>query len=107
MLKTVPRFGTLWEEAEREITKLGFELIHKNMSYEELANLVKSGVPVIASIGIEHKEKNVGHVGVIVDIENDSIVFHDPEKGIVTFGKRRFLELWDERKNKAGYLKKV
>ena len=107
LLKTTPRFGTIWGEAEREIKKLGFELKHKNMPYEELENLVKSGVPVIASIDIESEDENVGHVGVVVDVENDSVVFHDPEKGIVTFSRERFSGLWKERRYKAGYLKKI
>ena len=107
LLKTTPRFGTLWEEAEKEIKKLGFELKHKNMSYEELVNLMKSEAPVIVSIDIEYKEKNIGHAGVVVGVKNDSVVFHDPEKGIVAFDKERFLELWNKRRNKAGYLKKI
>lgn len=108
LLKTTPRFGTLWEEAEKEIRNIGFELKHKrHTSYEELTNLVKSEIPVIASVDIESEDENVGHVGVVVAIENDTIVFHDPGKGIVTLNRDRFLELWGKRKNKAGYIKKL
>lgn len=105
LLKTTPGYGTLWEIAEREIKSIGFELKHKrHMSYEELANIVKSGMPVVVSIDIEHERKNIGHAGVVVDIKNDMIVIHDPEKGIITYGRMQFLELWNRRRNKAGYL---
>ncbi len=108
LLKTTPEVGAIWDIAEDEIKKLGFELKRKkHMSYEELTNLVKSGVPVIVSIDIEYKEKNVGHAGVVVDIENKTITFHDPEKGIITFDGMEFLELWNKRKNIAGYLQKI
>ena len=108
LLKTTPLYGTIWEIAEREIKIIGFDLEHKmHMSYDELTNLVKSGIPVIASIDIKSEDENIGHVGVVVDIGNDSIVFHDPEKGIVTFHRERFLEMWNKRRNKAGYIKKI
>ena len=108
LLKTAPRFGTLWKIAEKEIKKLGFELKYKmHMPVDELTNLVKSEIPVIASIDAEYEEKNIGHVGIVVDIGNNTIVFNDPEKGIITFDKTNFLELWNKRKNIAGYIEKI
>lgn len=106
LLKTTPAHGTIWEIAEKEIKAIGFELRHKShMPYEELVHLIKElGVPVIVSIDIEHEKKNVGHVGVIVDIENDTIMFHDPEKGIITYKREEFSTLWGKRRNKAGYI---
>ncbi|MBI2547163.1 MAG: C39 family peptidase [Candidatus Aenigmarchaeota archaeon] len=108
LLKATPVHGTIWEIAEREIKAIGFELIHKrHMSYDELANLVKLGIPVIVSIDIEQEKKNMGHVGVVTDIRNDTVVFHDPERGIVTYKKMELLRLWNKRRNKAGYLKPI
>jgi len=106
LLKTTPVHGTIWEIAEREIKAIGFELIHKNhMAYEELVHLTKElGIPVIISIDIEHGKKNVGHVGVVVDIEDDAIVLYDPKKGITTYNREEFLGLWSKRRNKAGYI---
>jgi len=108
LCKTTPLFGTIWEIVEDEIKNLGFEFIwKKNMELNDLENLIKSGVPVIVSLDIEVKEVHRGHVAVVVDIIEDSVVINDPEKGeCLNISKEHFLELWEARKNLGGYLKK-
>lgn len=109
LCKTTPTFGTIWEIVENEIKSLGFEFIwKKDMRFEELEKLVKSNIPIIVSLDIEVKEVHRGHVAVVVDVTENSVVINDPEKGeCLSMSKEQFLELWKTRKNLGGYLKKI
>lgn len=106
LLKTTPSFGTLWIEAQKNIRKIGFELVWKKFwNLEELNSLIKQSIPVI--VGVKSKSDD-NHAVVLVNISENYVTLVDPEYGeSVSMDKTNFLELWNKRENIAGYIKKV
>ena len=78
LLKTTPSFGTIWDVAEKEIRRIGFELQWKMYwKVEEVISLISQDTPVIA--GIWSKEEADKHAVVVVAISEKYVTLIDPE----------------------------
>lgn len=107
LLKTTPSFGTIWEEAEREIKRIGFEIVWKKFwDIEELNHLINISIPVI--VGLKRIGEIHGHAVVVVEISDDHVIVADPQIGDTTNLKKEvFLDIWNGRERIAGYIKKI
>lgn len=107
LLKTTPSYGTIWDYAEREIKRIGFELVWKKFwNLDNIVSLVKQSIPVI--VGVKREGEIHGHAMIVVDISERYVEVADPQNGeLVTLHKEDFLELWTGRANIAGYIKKI
>ena len=104
LLKTTPSYGTIWDIAEKEIRRIGFELKWKTYwKLEELVPFISQSTPIIAGVWLSEDADK--HAVVILNMSENFVTFIDPEYGkLVNMDKTEFLNLWGRRKNIGGYI---
>ncbi len=106
LLKTTPSFGTIWDEAQREIKRIGFELVwRKQWGIGEIKELVDSSTPVI--VGLKREGEVHGHAVVAVELSENVSVADPQVGGIVVLEEDEFMRLWSGRERIAGFLRKI
>ena len=110
LLRVTPYVGGSWYYAELGLESLGLHFYWSyGFSLEELKELIKGETPIVVSLRFESgKEYHLNHTVVVTDVTDDFIIVHDPERDEnMRIGVKHFSELWSNRRNLAGYIKKV
>lgn len=110
LFKTTPSHGTYWKFVEENINQLNVKFVYlKSQLFQVLEELIKNDIPVVVSISssIIGSEDETNHVVVVVGLKENHVVIHDPELGeYVEVEKNTFLEAWDARDCRIGYIVK-
>jgi len=94
-----------WVESGLESISLHFYWFH-SFSLDELKELIKEEIPVIVSLKLSREHLN--HTVVVIDITDKFVIIHDPERRPnMQMSIDQFMEAWSNRKNIAGYIKKI
>lgn len=103
--------GATWHDAKHAVESFGLNFKMKvNGTIDELKDLVENEIPVIVSLDIFDLgwDKHQGHAIVILQIINDELIYHDPQRGReLRIAKEKFIEIWKKRDNRFGYVGKV
>lgn len=108
LFKTTPTHGTYWKFVEEGMNKLNIKFIYlKNQSLQILGELIENNIPVVCSIATSllGSEDETNHVVVVVGLKENHVIIHNPEIGeYVEIEKNTFLEAWDARDYRIGYI---
>ena len=110
LFKTTPSHGTYWKDVEENIKRLDVKFVYlKNQPFRTLEELFKDDIPAVVSISssIIVSEDETNHVVVVVGLKENHVAIHDPEiGGYVEIEKNTFLEGWDARDYRIGYIER-
>lgn len=110
LFKSTPLHGTYWKFVKDGVERFDVNFNYaKGQTMEMIEELLKNQVPSIASINAKMigAARNVNHTVLVVGIDEEGVIFHDPEVGEnIRLNSSDFSEAWGARKKRLGYILK-
>ena len=108
LFKTTTEGGTNWLDVVSGMKEFDINFVYlKNQNSDKLKELISQNTPVIVSVDTRklgdfaHRQ----HTVVVIDINENYVTIHDPEKGPnMRLKITKFIDAWKNRLNRIGYI---